>query len=224
MSETKKKTTGALELILLRNTFYRDNYKRALLALFFLIVTNIILAGTVAYKVFTPPVPQYFATTADGTIINWHPLSDPVVTDDFVLQWTSNAVRQAFSLDFEHWRSQLQRAAGLFTPLGWKYFLHSLKQSNNLKTLTSQEMVSNAVITGAPKLLEQEVVGGVYAWKIQLPIMVTYKNAKQTIPMPMDVTVIVTRASVKEYPDRIAINNFLPVVENTGDQRMMDEI
>ena len=206
---------GALELILLRNTFYRDHYKRALFAFLILLAVNIGLGGLIFYRSMNPPAPQYFATTADGTIINWHPLSDPVVTNDFVLQWSANAVRKAFSLDYEHWREQLQQASGSFTTAGWRYFLQSLKQSNNLKTLTKLKMVSNASITGAPRILEQEVIDGVYAWKIQLPILVTYTNAQQTIPMPMNVTLIVMRAPVKQFPDRIAINNFLPVVKNS---------
>ena len=37
----------------------------------------------------------------------------------------------------------------------------------------------------------------------------------QVIPMPMEVTVIVMRVPVEESPERIAINNFLPVVQKS---------
>lgn len=213
----KRKTdkVGGLELVMLRNMFYRDSYRRALMALLLLIAVNVVLAGVVVFLEFTPPKPQYFPTTADGRIIHWHPLNDPVVTDNFVLQWAANAVRQAFSLDFIHWRSQLQTASGDFTPSGWKYFLQSLKSSNNLTTLTQLKMVSNATITGAPQLLEKEVISGVFAWKIKVPILVTYTNAARTIPLPLMVTLIVLRVPVQQSAARIAINNFLPVPRKT---------
>lgn len=225
MSDNKQKQsnkTGALEMVLMRNVFYRDNYHTAVVALLLLLVINIALMGTVIYRVVHPPKPQYFATTADGRMINWHPLSDPVVTDDFVTQWATNAVRKAFSLDYLHWRQQLQNASGNFTPAGWKYFLTSLKQSNNLKTLTNLDMVSNVEITGAPQILRKELLSsGVYAWEIQMPILVTYSNLERSIPQPMEVTLIVVRVSVKQNPDRIAINDFLPVVKKTAEQQLI---
>lgn len=218
----KKKNSGALELVILRNAFYRDNYRRALIGLLLLVVVDVLLAGAVIYKIMSPPKPQYFATTADGRMINWHPLTDPAVPNTFVTQWAANAVRQAFSLDFVHWRHQLQQASNNFTSYGWKTFLAALKKSNNLTTLTKLKMVSNATITGAPKILKEEVVDGRYAWKIEMPILVTYENASRTIPIPLDVTLIVLRVPVKDNPNRIAINNFLPVPRKTATEQLLN--
>lgn len=218
----KKKTVdeSGLALVVERNDFYRDGYQKIFIAVLFLIGINAILLGGVVYKMMYPPQPQYFAATADGKIIEFHPLSDPVVTDDFVAQWSANAVRQAFSLDFMHWRDQLQTASGNFTPSGWQYFVTALKQSNNLKTLTDLKMVSDAEITGAPQVLEKELLGGVYAWKVEMSILVTFTNSKQSIPMPMKVTLIVLREPVNNYPSQIAINNFLPEVQKTTAQQL----
>ncbi len=66
-----------------------------------------------------------------------------------------------------------------------------MKKSNNLETLTKLKMVSDAQITGAPRLLQKAVLSGHYVWKIQLPILVSMTNMKQIIPMPMEITVIV---------------------------------
>ncbi len=218
---SKKENTGALELIVMRNTFYRDSYKCALFALLMLIAINCLLSVAIVYRVSHPLKPQYFATTSDGRMINWQPLSAPVVTDTYVEQFAANAVRKAFSLDYLHWRQQLQTASGDFTPSGWRWFLSALKKSNNLKTLTSLKMVSNAEITGAPRVTEKEIVGGVYAWKVQMPISVTFTNGQRTIPSLMDVTLIVVRVPVTQDPNRIAINNFLPVPRKTAEQNLM---
>lgn len=204
-----------LPLVLLRNAFYRDGYRVALTALFIVLIINCGLAALLFYQFKNPPEPQYFAITPDGRMINNYRLDDPVFSDDHVLQWTANAVRQSFSLDFMHWTDQLQSASNKFSADGWRHFLQALKQSNNLETLTKLKMVSDAQVTGAPKILQKAVLGGHYVWKIQLPILVTYTNSTQVIPVPMEVTVIVMRVSVEENPERIAINNFLPVVQKS---------
>lgn len=219
----KKKNSAeesGLTLVLERNAFYQDGYQKIRIAILFLVALNVILVGGILYKSMNPPQPQYFAATADGKIINFRPLSDPAVTDDFVAQWAANAVRRAFSLDFTHWREQLQRSSSDFTPEGWQYFVTALKQSNNLKTLTNLKMVSDAKITSAPQILEKDILGGVYAWKVEMSILVTFTNDKQIIPMPMKVTLIVLREPVQNYPDQIAINNFLPEVQKTTEQEL----
>lgn len=216
------KQQGGLETVILRNEFYRDNYRTAFIALIVLALVNVLLLGGIAYKVTHPMPPQYFATTADGRMIALHPLSDPVVSDDYVLQWTSNAIRKTFTLDYVHWRQQLQDASTSFTPGGWKDFVQALKKSNNLKTLTDLKMVSSAKITGAPTITQKAIIDGTYAWKIQVPIMVTFENKARQIPMPLDVTLIVVRVPVQHDPDRIAINNFLPEPQKTAEQTLTD--
>jgi len=204
-----------LKMVMMRNMFYRDSYRNALLILAMMILVNVLLAFCVFYKAATPPSPMYFATTADGRLLNIKPLSDPAVSDSFVVQWTANKVRAAFNQDYIHWRSQLQEVQDAFTPGGWKHFLGSMQSSNNLKTLVDLKMVSNAEITGAPQILEKAIISGHFAWKIKIPVLVTFASEKKTIPMPMNVTVIVLRMPVTEFPQMIAINNFLPEVLKT---------
>ncbi len=60
----------------------------------------------------------------------------------------------------------------------------------------------------------QGVLGDRYVWKIQLPIIVTYTSPAKTINQPMKVTLVVERVPIQDSPDRIAINQFLPEVEN----------
>lgn len=212
---------SGLELIVLRNAFYRDNYRTALIALVFVIILNMVLAAAIVYRYMNPPQPRYFAATAAGRIINAAPLNEPVYSDSYVLQWTANAVRETFRQDFVHWRAQLSQASNDFTPGGWHYFIRAMQASDNLKTLVAKKMVSSVTLTGSPTLVEKEVVGGHYAWKIEMPILVTYTNGTDTIPMPLDVTVIVLRMSVKDYPEGIAINNFLPQASKTLNQELM---
>ncbi|MCH9770503.1 MAG: type IVB secretion system apparatus protein IcmL/DotI [Gammaproteobacteria bacterium] len=205
-----------VNIVIQRNAFYRDSYRRALMLSLLLLLLNVFLGFSVVWRSVHPAPPQYFAATADGRLIHIHPLTDPAVTNTYVLQWTTDAVSRAFSQDFIHWRRQLQDIAQYFTPQGWKDFVNQMKASDNLKTLVDLKMVSNVSVTGAPKVVETAIINGHYAWKIQMPILVTYQNAARTIPQSFNVTVIVLRMPEENYPDRIAINNFLPEVTKNG--------
>jgi intracellular multiplication protein IcmL len=208
------KSQRALELVIQRNTFYRDNYKRVSIVVLILLAINCILGGLIFYKFVHTAQPEYFATTAGGRIIKVHQLTDPVVPDDFVTQWAADSVHKAFSLDYIHWKEQLQAASDNFTPDGWHWFSASLKSTNNLKTLSELSMVSNATVTGSPQIIQKAIIGGHYAWKIQMPLLVTYTNPGKTINMPMKVTIIVIRMPVQDNPQRIAINNFIAETVN----------
>lgn len=202
-----------LTLVLMRNAFYRDNYRRALFVMVIVLFVNVILAVAIVERYLNPPEPRYFATNSQYQLIKWHPLSEPVVTDNYVLQWVSNAVQQAFNLDFVHWRQQLQAASNNFTTSGWHWFLSAFKQSGDLDSLVKLQMVSDASITGAPVIVNKAVLDGTYVWNITIPIMITYINEKRTIHQPLKVTVIVERVPVQDNPSLIAINQFLPVVQ-----------
>ncbi len=215
MAETAVKkdlNRDGLTLVLLRNAFYRDNYRRATVALIILAVINVVLLFSIIDKYLNPPQPQYFATNSQYQLVKYHPLTDPVVSNNYVLQWVSTAVQQAFSLDFIHWREQLQTASYNFTPSGWHWFLQAFKQSGDLNSLVQLKMVADAQITGAPVITYQGVLGSQYTWKIEIPLMITYTSAAKVINQPMKVTIIVMRVPEQDNRYQIAINQFLPEV------------
>ena len=198
---------GGLDLVLTRNAFYRDKYYFTFFITIFLLFVVVVLFCIAYYFAFYPSKPQYFATTADGRMIRVHQLSDPVVPDDFVLQWTADAVSKAFDMDFIHWREQLQSASNNFTPDGWQYFINALESTNDLKTLVNLQMVSSGKVLSAPQVIQKAIIDGHYAWKIKMPILLTFTSASNVINQPMDIVVIVLREPVQYYPQKIAINN-----------------
>ena len=200
-----------LELIVLRNEFYNDNYYKGCFIVVALVLFNLFLGALLFYMLAYPPTPRYFAATPDGRMISAHPLSDPIFSDSVITQFSANAVRNAFSLDYVHWKDQLQAASVDFTPYGWRWFVKSFKDSNNLKSLEQLKMVASVKVTGAPEVLEKQIISGQYVWKVSMPILVRYQPAKgASIQTPMKVTVIVIRVPVTSNAKRIAINNFIP--------------
>ncbi len=198
----------ALETVRLRNNFYRDNYRRVVFALALMILINIALIGMLAYVISHRPMPVYFATTADGKIIQLYPLSDPVVSKAELLTWATVAATSANTYSFVNYRQELQNASQFFTPNGWNEFQAALKRTRNLETVIAKKLVVNAVATGAPVILDQGIINGAYAWRIQLPILMTYESANTKIPQPAMVTMVVTRVPTLDTPKGIAISEF----------------
>lgn len=209
---------SGLAMVLMRNAFYRDSYRRVAMLLTIIFFINCGLVVAIIYKYLTPPQPQYFAATAAGRIIEIHKLTDPTVSDQDVIQFVTNGVQQAFSLDYIHWRQQLNAVnRNYFSPEGFRDFFKALMDSNNLNTLIKYKMVSSATLTAAPQITSTMIVGGHYAWKVNMPLLITFDSSATQVPkIIMNVSVIVMRMPVQDFPAQIAITNFLPEIQGQG--------
>lgn len=199
----------ALELVTLRNNFYRDNYRRLVMALLILLAINAALVGVVIYQFSSRPEPRYFATSADGKITPIYALDVPMVSASALLSWANQAAVAAFSYNFANYRQALQDASEYFTPEGWKDFQAALESSNNLNAVISKKLVVSAVPTGAPVIIDQGVIYGRYSWKVQMPLLVNFQSASTNFQTPLLVTLLITRVSTLYVPKGIAIAQYI---------------
>ena len=202
----------SVKLVQMRNEFYRDNYKRVVYALLFMLITNAILVGIVFFQLTHKPTPQYFATSADGKIVKLYPLSQPVVSPQALLQWASVASVEAYSYDFVNYRKSLQALQNKFTMNGWKFFQVALKRSRMLETITTKKLVVSAVATGSPVILDKGIVDGRYTWKVNIPLLITYESASERTQQSVSVTMLISRIQTVNHPEGIAIESFVSSV------------
>jgi intracellular multiplication protein IcmL len=163
------------------------------------------LVATVWFLATRPPQNHYFLTDNEGKIKEITSLDRPVNTLPEVTNWLSSAVTQAYTFSFANYQAELSAARVSFTPNGWKGFEKALKDSGNLKAVIENKYVSTAVPTGAAILISQGIVDGRYAYKFQLPILVTYQSAVQRTTQNLMVTVIVVRQPETEAPRGLGI-------------------
>lgn len=199
----------ALTVVALRNKFYKDSQRRVILALLLSVIMNAILTMVAVYLYLHVPPPQYFATSINGRITPLVALSEPNQSDSSVLQWANQAAIAAFTYNFVNYRDELRAASGFFTGEGWQQFINSLEQSNNLDAVKAKKLIVSAVATGAPIILQKGLLNGVYAWRIQLPILVTYQSASEFSQQNLVVTLLVTRISTLNSPKGIGISQFV---------------
>lgn len=206
----------AAELVRLRNNFYRDNYRRLVLSLMFLLFVIVFLVGVVFYQIYNRPEPKYFATTTDGRIMQLFPLSEAMLSPGELLQWTHRAAVAAYTYNFVNYRDAMQTLQNQFTPAGWRYYENALKISRTLEMVIAKKLVVSAVATGTPIILDQAVINGVYAWKVQIPLLVTYQSPNEQTQQSMIVTIIVSRVPTVDMPKGIAIVSFVSSTANAS--------
>ncbi|MBI5448094.1 MAG: type IVB secretion system apparatus protein IcmL/DotI [Gammaproteobacteria bacterium] len=199
----------AVEMVSLRNDFYRDSHRKVMMALLMAIAIIILLGGVLSYVVTHPPAPKYFATSIDGRIIPIVPLSQPNMPPSALLLWSNQAATAAFTYDFVNYRQALQATSSYFTPDGWRDFLSALTGSNNLNAVLTKKLVVSATATGAPVILQQGTLNGVYAWRVQLPMVVSYQSASQVAQQNVIVTMLVMRVSTLNSSRGVGIAQFV---------------
>lgn len=199
----------SLELVRLRNNFYRDNYRRVVGALLILLIINITLVGMIFYQIVNRPEPKYFATSADGRITQLYPLDMPMIAPAELLQWASRAAVAAYNFNFVNYREALQDLQNNFTADGWKSYEDALKSSRLLETTIAKKLVVSAVPTATPVILDQAVVNGRYAWKVQQPLLVTYQSPNEQTQQPVIVTMAISRVPTVDMPKGIAVVSYV---------------
>lgn len=199
----------ALQVVKLRNEFYRDNYRKVVAALLLSFFILLILAAGLFYIVTHPPAPRYFATSSDGRIVPLTPFKYPNLSNSAVLEWANTAATAAYSYNFVNYRQALQAAADYFTPEGKQMFFQAIKSSNNLQAVIAKKLIVSAVATGVPVVLEQGIMAGRYTWKVQIPMLITFQSASQFSQQSVTVTMLIVRVSPLESPRGIAIAQFI---------------
>lgn len=216
----------ALERIFLRNIFYRKKYHFALVVYSLSLGVIIVLAGMLYYLIKHPEHPLYFATDGVGRLVQDIVTQQPNMSLADVERWTIEAVEKSYSYDFVNYRSELQNAQKYFTQYGWRNYMRSLEASNNLLALTRRKMVVVAKVTAAPTLLTQGSLGGSYAWKFQMPLLVTYltppysNESKYTNPLL--ITVIVQRQNILTSYKGLGVVQLIGALATTGPAQTLD--
>lgn len=199
----------ALLMIFERNNFYRRQYLLALGAFGMALLVLVVLIVVLIYVIRNPTAPLYFATDNVGRLIRVVPVTQPNMSTEDVTKWTINAVEKTYSYDYVNYRRQLQSAQKYFTTYGWTKYMSALKASNNLVALSSRQMLIQAKVVGAPKLIVAGLLGGSYAWKFEMPVLVTNwlppYDAQSKFVNALTVTVIVQRMPILQSSDGVGI-------------------
>ena len=194
---------------LARNALARERYEFLLrvtfgitIVLFVSVVANIYLGSrSVEYR--------YFVTNPNGSIQEIEVLDRPIQSERQVLNWVTQVISQAYSLSFANYQQQLSDIESNFTASGWRGFQQELENTGFIDSLLENQIVTSAVPRGAPIVVAQGLVGNVYGWRIQLPLLVTYKSASVNRHQELLVEITVVRRPAHEEPIGLGIEKII---------------
>ena len=190
--------------------WYRVQYQRAMklaLGLVCLLCVSIAMIGLLILK---QPTPRYFAATPDLRLAPLVALDQPLLTQQGLLNWVTETITNAVSLDFLEWREKLSRVRENFEDEAFKSFLASLKSSGVLGMIQDKRLSVSSVVTRAPVITASGLVGGKATWKIEFPIVVSYESSQGVeSTQHLMATVLVCRASTLTTPRGVVIQQIV---------------
>lgn len=171
-----------------------------------LIVSIIVIFGLIINR----PKPIYFAATPDLRISELVPLYEPLLTEQGLLNWCTEIVTSAVSLDFLDWRKKLSVVRPNFSDAAFKSFLESLDSSGTLNMIKDKRLSVSSAITAAPVIVSSGLLDGKMTWRIEFPLVMSYESSQGVeSTQNLMATVLVRRANTVKTPRGVAIHQIV---------------
>ena len=176
--------------------WYRSQYQRVMKLALVLVLALCVSAAVNVLLIVKQPTPRYFAATPDLRLAPLVPLDKPLLTQQGLLNWVTETICNAVSLDFLEWREKLSNTRENFEDAAFKSFLASLESSGILDMIQEKRLSVSAVVTRAPVISASGLVGGKSTWKVEFPLVVSYESSQGVeSTQRLMATVLVCRAS-----------------------------
>lgn len=192
------------------NAFYQQYYRSVLMAFCVLVVLLLGVMGVLLYQTTHRPLPVFYAKLASGEAMPLLPFEAPNQLSDTILRFASKAATIAYTFDFVNYQEQLSLARPYFTQAGWNDFQSSI--GGLVSTIVKNQLFVSGVVVGTPVISNQGPLPGTdYAWRVQIPFLVTYQSANVTTRRNYMVVVSIIKVPTLENPQGIGIDQFVTV-------------
>ncbi|HEU5282018.1 MAG TPA: DotI/IcmL/TraM family protein [Gammaproteobacteria bacterium] len=192
------------------NAFYQNYYLMVWMAFCLLVVLLLSVMGVLLYQTTHKPLPVFYAKQANGETMPLLPFQAPNQLSDTILRFASKAATIAYTFDFVNYQEQISLARPYFTSAGWNDFESSI--SGLVSTIVKNQLFVSGVVVGTPVISNQGPLPGTdYAWRVQIPFLVTYQSANVTTRRNYMVIVSIIRVPTIENPQGIGIDQFVTV-------------
>ena len=203
----------ALKLVKLRNHFYRDNFRRLALVLLLSLILNVVLAVSLIYKYQEVPKIIYFATSQSGKLIYLQPLQTPILSNAAIVAWVNSTIPKIYNIDFLNYRQQMADIQKYFTRYGWQEFL--LAFSPTLKHVQTDQLVATSAPANVPYVISQGLMNGVYSWRVQVPLLITFQKGSQQQQQQVVWTLLVQRVNNLYTDQLLGISQVIQTIQNS---------
>lgn len=192
------------------NTFYCNHYHHVIIGMMVLMLIMIGVVCILLYQMFNRPLPIFNAQDPTGKKIELVSFEQPNLLPDTILRWAKKAATVSYTFDFIHYNAQAQQARPFFTELGWTDYVASVGELIN--TIIQNRLILNSVVSGTPVISNQGPIPGQdYAWRVQIPFLVSYQSSAGPIVRSYLVSLTIVRVPTSTNPQGIGIDQFVMV-------------
>ena len=201
---------GPLMTVVVRNEFYRDGFRNLLrIAIVEAVIIVALLLTFISYMNASRTQDHYFATTADGRIMQLVPLELPNMGTSALLSWAAQAGTEVMTFGFHDYQRRLQYSSRHFTRHGWETFAAALQKSRTVESIEAQEQVVSAQPRSAPILIQEGVFNGKYRWVVDLPLTVKYQSGSNIRTDNLTIRMVIDRVPSLENPNGVGIEQWI---------------
>lgn len=206
------------QIIVSKNNFSKDS----LIWLRIIILMQLLfLSGQITFIVINylnEPKPIYFPLNNNDQLINSAPLSTPGLTDAELLNWVTASMIVSFSFNYVNYDKIADKIGQYFDSAGVASYLKMIAEHPNIQQVVSKKLILSGRPTGAPRIAQDGVVDGRYAWQILLPFVLKFDNQKTNFSSELTLEILVIRAPVQQAPlgvKIVGIQDFKNSAQNT---------
>ncbi len=218
---------SAIEIVRLRNNYYRDSYRFLMGAVLALIMLCVLMVVILFYLYTARPAPRYFATNIMGGLVEVQPLTSPTLSDAALLGWSARAATASFTQNYAQYQKQIEETKNTyFTTTGGQKFLQAIKASLNLQTILQGFFVVTAEVVQAPMVLQRGIITlesgtKAFAWQVKVPVRVQWRSSSRNFSNMYNVMLTIVRSSAMIDPVARQMN--LDSLQGIGVQQFVAE-
>lgn len=193
------------------NNFYRMQYAWLLRIMNTLLIVMGILFGIILYLDYKQPWPRYYQSSADGSIRRIYALTRPMVGQRALRDWATLVAVQAYTYNFNDYAARFASLEEYFTADAYDAFLDSIASANVIDDLITKKIIVSAVANGATVVVDQRTIADRWTWKVQVPLLVSYRGGVEPYETSLIVNMLITRVPSRDVPKGIAVKQFYAV-------------
>lgn len=165
-----------------------------------------LILALAAVFIFRPAPPSY-AVTPDGRLIKLIPINEGV-GKEAIIDFTSRAIINCFSIDFLNWEKQLASLAPLFTDKGYNSFMEAIRPFK--ERVVQGRYVTLVGLASPPMIIKTGLIKGVMKYRLQTEIVISFEGqTKRVPPQKWEVETIIERVPMSRSPIGIQISSLI---------------
>lgn len=139
-------------------------------------------------------------------IIATGPLDQPGISAEQILSWSSTTVVNLFTFDFKNVTQSIENGHLYFTNEGFETYKTALREVTWMQTMQRKKIDVLPVLNNPAVILKQGAEQGIYAWTVQVPLMLHFRGPFDMTKQHQTVTITLKRAPLAEFSSGIAID------------------